>query len=116
FQQRFLSANIERWLRKEFAENTPYDQMVRELITLPIQNNRRNGFYNIQAGAPTPLAFYMSKQGKPENLAASTARLFLGVRLECAQCHNHPFGRWTREQFWGQAAFFGGIRSQGNND
>ncbi|HWG46638.1 MAG TPA: DUF1549 and DUF1553 domain-containing protein [Gemmataceae bacterium] len=116
FQQRFLSANIERWLRKEFADNVPYDRMVRELITLPMQSNRQNMFYNLRTGAPSPLAFYMSKQGKPENLAATTSRLFLGVRLECAQCHNHPFGRWTREQFWGQAAFFGGIRSQGNNN
>ncbi|HEY7427143.1 MAG TPA: DUF1553 domain-containing protein, partial [Gemmataceae bacterium] len=69
----------------------------------------------LNGGNISPLAFYQSKQGKPENLAASTARVFLGVRLECAQCHNHPFSRWTREQFWGQAAFFGGIRAQGNN-
>ena len=116
FQQRFLSQSIERWLRKEFTDNTPYDQMVRDLLTLPMKADQRNMYFNIQAGEASPLAFYMSKQAKPENLAASTARLFLGVRLECAQCHNHPFGRWTREQFWGQAAFFGGIRRQGGPD
>jgi hypothetical protein len=116
FQQRFLSANIERWLRKEFADNVSYDRMVRELITMPLNQNQQQMFYNPGAGGePTPFAFYQSKQGKPENLAASTARLFLGIRLECAQCHNHPFGRWTREQFWGQAAFFSGIRRQGDN-
>jgi hypothetical protein len=117
FQQRFLSANIERWLRKEFSDNASFDRMVRELITLPISMNRNQVYYGYgpQQGDPTPLAFYQSKLGKPENLAASTARLFLGIRLECAQCHNHPFGRWTREQFWGQAAFFGGIRTQGDN-
>jgi hypothetical protein len=116
FQQRFLSNNIERWLRKEFTDNAPYDRMVRDLLTLPMKADQRNMFFNLQNGDASPLAFYMSKQGKPENLAASTARLFLGVRLECAQCHNHPFGRWTREQFWGQAAFFGGIRRQGGPD
>jgi hypothetical protein len=116
FQQRFLSQNIERWLRKEFTDNTPYDRMVRDLLTLPMKADQRNMYFNLQSGDASPLAFYMSKQGKPENLAASTARLFLGVRLECAQCHNHPFGRWTREQFWGQAAFFGGIRRQGGPD
>jgi hypothetical protein len=58
----------------------------------------------------SPIGFYMAKEGKPENLAASTARLFLGVRLECAQCHDHPFGGWTRDEFWGQAAFFAGIK------
>jgi hypothetical protein len=116
FQQRFLSANIERWLRKEFANDVPYNEMVRELITLPLTGNQQQFFYNPgDTSDPTPMAFYQSKEGKPENLAATTARLFLGVRLECAQCHNHPFGRWTREQFWGQAAFFGGIRAQGNN-
>ncbi|MHB1425764.1 MAG: DUF1549 and DUF1553 domain-containing protein [Gemmataceae bacterium] len=118
FQQRFLSSNMERWLRKQFTDNVSFDRMVRELLTLPMPNNRNGMFayYGPQQGEPTPLAFYQSKQGKPENLAASTARLFLGIRLECAQCHNHPFSRWTREQFWGQAAFFGGIRAQGNND
>src|SRR5262249_14412689 len=46
------------------------------------------------------------KGRQPENLAAGTARAFLGIRLECAQCHNHPFASWKREQFWGLAAFF----------
>jgi len=46
---------------------------------------------------------------KPENLGASTARLFLGVKLDCAQCHDHPFAKWTRQQFWEYAAFFGGF-------
>jgi hypothetical protein len=113
FQQRFLSNLIERWLRKQFTDNVPYDQMVRELLTVPMPGDRRSVFAVFQQDEPSPLAFYSSKQGKPENLAASTTRLFLGIRLECAQCHNHPFSRWTREQFWGQAAFFGGIHSQG---
>jgi hypothetical protein len=116
FQQRFFTANMERWLRKEFSENVSYDRMVHELLTVKMPNDRRNMYFNPQQqGEPSPLAFYQSKQGKPENLAASTARLFLGIRLECAQCHNHPFGRWTREQFWGQAAFFGGIKALGQN-
>jgi mono/diheme cytochrome c family protein len=117
FQQRFLGNSIESWLRKQFTDNVSYDRMVRELLTLPLKMNQRQLFavYNQNGSEPTPMAFYLAKQGKPENLAASTARLFLGIRLECAQCHNHPSGRWTREQFWGQAAFFGGIKRQGNN-
>ena len=51
----------------------------------------------------------------PENLAAATSRMFLGIRIECAQCHDHPFDKWKREQFWGYAAFFGGIVRQGQN-
>jgi hypothetical protein len=115
FQRRFLLPGIEAWLRQQFRDNVPYDRMVRELLTLPLGNDPRQRQQLEQAlfrggAAPSPLGFYLAKEGRPENLAATTARLFLGVRLECAQCHDHPFGRWTREQFWGQAAFFAGIR------
>src|SRR5262249_1011933 len=64
-------------------------------------------------GEPTPLAFYQFNEYKPENLAAATSRLFLGVKLECAQCHDHPFARWKRDQFWEYAAFFAGIQVRG---
>ena len=57
-----------------------------------------------------------AKDGKPENLAASASRLFLGVRIECAQCHNHPFAKWKREEFWGLAAFFAGVDKQGKDE
>jgi hypothetical protein len=59
-----------------------------------------------QSADVTPLAFYQAKENKPEEIAAAVSRLFLGVRLECAQCHNHPFAKWRREDFWGLAAFF----------
>src|SRR5207245_1014103 len=62
----------------------------------------------------SPMAFFQAKEGKPEDIASASTRLFLGVRLECAQCHDHPFAKWSREQFWGQAAFFAGVR-QGRN-
>src|SRR5262249_55837025 len=42
----------------------------------------------------------------PGNAAASTARIFMGLRLECARCHNHPFASWTRDQFWQLAAVY----------
>lgn len=58
----------------------------------------------------TPIGFFLGKEGKPENLAAATARMFLGIRLECAQCHNHPTAQWKQEQFWSYAAFFAGLQ------
>jgi hypothetical protein len=58
----------------------------------------------------------VAKEVKSENLAASTARLFLGLRVECAQCHNHPFASWTRDQFWGFAAFFTSLERRGPED
>jgi hypothetical protein len=113
FQTRFLVPGFEAWLRKHLAKNTSYDAMVRELLTTPIGGQGVQGLYVFQGqGEPTPLGFYVAKDAKPENLAASTARLFLGVRLECAQCHNHPFASWKREQFWSYAAFFAGIEGQ----
>jgi hypothetical protein len=57
-----------------------------------------------------PLTTLLLWLGKPEDIAASTIRVFLGVRIECARCHDHPFARWKREQFWAQAAFFAGVR------
>jgi hypothetical protein len=60
-----------------------------------------------------PVAFYVVNENKPENLAASTARLFLGVKLECAQCHDAKTDPWKREQFWQYAAFFSTLGQRG---
>ncbi len=56
----------------------------------------------------SPAAYFAAKERKPENIASGVASVFLGLRLECAQCHNHPFASWKREQFWSFAAFFAG--------
>lgn len=112
FQVRFLLPSFEAWMRQQFAEDVAYDEIVRQILTTPLNNSRNRNPYQ-QQGAPTPIAFYQAKQIKPENLAAATSRVFLGIRLECAQCHDHPFDHWKREEFWGFAAFFGGIQRQG---
>ena len=52
----------------------------------------------------------MRDNGMPHDSMANTVRLFLGTRLECAQCHNHPFDHWTQKQFFEMAAFFGNMR------
>ncbi len=98
-QARFLAPGFEAWLHKKLQQNTPYDVLVRELLTAPMNGQGRNPFGQ-QGGEPTPIAFYLAKEVKPENLAAASARLFLGVKIECAQCHNHPFAEWKRDQFW----------------
>lgn len=103
------------WLRKQFSQNVPYDRMVGELLTVPfgserLRSRRMTAKETNDPAAPSPRAFYLAKDVKPENLAASTARLFLGVSIECAQCHNHPFASWSRQHFWGFAAFFAGLQ------
>jgi hypothetical protein len=114
FQVRFQVPGFEAWLRKQVLKNAGYDALVRDILTMPLdQAGGRRGFPGNNNG-DTPVAFYAAKEVKPENLAAATARLFLGFRLECAQCHNHPFASWKKEQFWGFAAFFAGMQRQGN--
>jgi hypothetical protein len=112
---RLLVPGFETWLRGHFETNKPYDELVRGLIAAPIAK-RTGGFDFMTVGDASPVAFYIGKDAKPENLAAATARVFLGVRLECAQCHDHPFGEWRRDQFWGLAAFYAGIKGQSQND
>jgi hypothetical protein len=112
-QTRFLTPQFEIWLRKQLQGNVPYDKMVRDLLTTPLGPEDVRNVYGRGQQDATPVAFYLAKEMKPENLAASTSRLFLGVRLECAQCHDHPFATWSRDQFWSYAAFFAGVRRQG---
>jgi len=113
-QARFIAPTFEAWLGRKVDENAGYDQIVREVLTTKLSKGKGNPFAT--RAEPTPLAFYVAKGGKPENLAAGTARVFLGIRLECAQCHNHPFARWKREEFWGLASFFAGVGKQGEGD
>jgi hypothetical protein len=99
-QALFQQPELEQWLRQRLKANLGYDQLVRDLLTQePVFRpaGRMDG---------TASAFYLANDFQPESLAASTARLFLGVKLECAQCHKHPFAQWTRDQFWEYAAFF----------
>ncbi len=122
--------NFNDWLRKQFSQNVPYDRMVRDLLTVPFGSERVRSRRMMRNAPPTPpisggvggaaapsaQAFYLAKDAKPENLAASTARLFLGVSIECAQCHDHPFASWTRQHFWGFAAFFAGLQRDAENN
>jgi hypothetical protein len=115
-QVQFLIPSFEAWLRQHVRANTPYDELVRKLLTASVSFSARNPGQMTNQREPSPLAFYQSNDLKPENLAASTTRLFLGVKLECAQCHDHPHDQWTRKQFWEYAAFFSGIRANMNGD
>ncbi len=85
---------LQTWLRNRFAENLRYDRLVADLL--------------VATGPPQsgPTAFFVSLEGKPEKIAAKTARVFLGLQLDCAECHNHPFDKWSQEDFWGFAAYF----------
>jgi hypothetical protein len=96
---------LEMWLRGAFAENRSYAEIVRELLLATGRPNESGG-----------ALFYTALELKPEKIAASTSRAFLGIQLQCAECHNHPFDKWTQRDFWGYAAFFARLsrESQGN--
>ncbi len=88
---------LEAWLRNEFAKNTPFDQMAKAILTA-----------KGDATTASPAAFYFAVGSGPDRVAEAVSRGLLGVRLGCAQCHNHPDTSWKQEHFWGLAAFFAG--------
>jgi hypothetical protein len=113
-QIRYFLPGFELWLQRRRAENAGFDIIVRDLLTVPITGTEeRPQLVLTNLRNANPIAFVAAKEADPGKLAATTTRLFLGIRLECAQCHNHPFGVWTQEQFWNQAAFFAGIQKKG---
>jgi hypothetical protein len=98
------------WLNFQFRRNISYDQITRSILTAEVDNAAQNLLEDtLSNNGWSPRAFLLANERKPENLAASVSRIFLGVKLECAQCHDHPQARWTRTQFWETAAFFSAI-------
>jgi hypothetical protein len=106
-ESNILIPQFDTWLRLRFAVNMPYDRLVSELLTAPLDATTMQG--NMPAARrflPTPAAFFQANELKREQIAASTSRIFLGVQVQCAQCHDHPFSHWTQREFWSLAAFF----------
>src|SRR5262249_11275352 len=120
------------WLRARFAANVPYDKTVRDILTAtsrdglsPEEFVERLKKYDaeLDAGAKTSYAekptldlFWRRQQQVPvEQWGEKVAAAFLGVRLECAQCHKHPTDRWTQEEYWGFANLFSQVVFPGPN-
>jgi hypothetical protein len=93
--------NLDQWLRRSFRANKPYDQFVRELIA-----SKGSTFTN---GA---VVMYRDRR-EPAEITTMVSQLFLGVRLDCAKCHHHPFEIWGQDDFYSFAAFFGRIGRKG---
>jgi hypothetical protein len=96
------------WLRTAMLQDKPFNQFASELITAS-----GNLYFN-----PASNFYYITEFSEPENIATNVSQVFLGVRIECARCHNHPWEKWTQEDFWGFAAFFGrmGVKDTYEND
>lgn len=120
------------WLRKRIAENQPYDQLVGDILTATSREGRSpkdwlkeankldeelgKGFDHSYADRKT-LDLFWRRQGRvaDEVWGEKVAAAFLGVRLECAQCHKHPTDRWTQEDYWSFASIFTPVTSANNN-
>ncbi len=86
-----------QWIRDAIASNQPYDEFVRELLT------------SVGSTFQSPAANYYRVNDDPKLAMETMTQLFLGVRMVCAQCHDHPFERWTQNQYFQLAAFFAAV-------
>lgn len=92
---------LESWLTEKFARNAAWDEIARELITATGRVDENGA-----------VSFALAHEAKPVELAGEVSRIFLGVQIQCAQCHDHKTDSWKREQFHEFAAFFSGVRSK----
>ncbi|MFO1000701.1 MAG: DUF1553 domain-containing protein [Planctomycetaceae bacterium] len=83
-----------QWLWNRIYDNTPYDQLVREIVTA--------------SGDPqmNPAVVWYRDVDSTEEQVEDTAQLFLGLRIQCARCHHHPFEKWSQDDYYGMAAFY----------
>ena len=92
------------YVHQAISTDMHYDEMCRRLIAT-----------NGKAGRTPEVGFVLGDDADPMALASATAQVFMGIRISCAQCHDHPFDKWTREDFYSVAAFFGKTRRRENN-
>jgi hypothetical protein len=98
-QDRYDGLVLAEYLRGAVKANRPYRAVVRELITAEGLSD-----------ASGPANFLLRYEGKPTDLTGAVAKNFLGVSLQCAQCHDHPSQKWKKDEFWGLAAYFARVR------
>ncbi|HEX8311266.1 MAG TPA: DUF1549 and DUF1553 domain-containing protein [Chthoniobacteraceae bacterium] len=92
------------WLHMQLAKNVPINEIARQLLTATGSN-----FEN-------PAANYYQLEQDPLKLAEDTAQAFLGIRIQCAQCHNHPFDQWTMDDYRGFVGFFAQVGRKNGED
>jgi len=121
------------WIHQQFAQNRPFDAFVRDLLTasgknadqtldknnLPPQLQRNPNaerlVEEINTAPFNAAANYYIVTRDPLDVTSATSQIFLGVRIECARCHNHPFEKWTQNDYYSLAGFFNGVTTRGNN-
>jgi hypothetical protein len=102
-QQFLVGIPLESYLAESFNSNKPWSQIATEFITATGNAN--------ESGA---CGLIVAQQGQPEEITGEVSRIFLGVQMQCAQCHDHPTDRWKRQQFHELAAFFPRVATRPN--
>src|SRR5438132_8151945 len=92
------------WLQEKLASNVPMDVMVQELLA-----SKGGTFKN-------PATNYYQNETDTLKVSENVAQVFMGMRIQCSQCHNHPFDRWTMDDYYSFAAFFSQIGRKGTDD
>jgi len=92
------------WLKQKIAGNVPVNQMVTELL------GSQGGTFTV------PATNYYQNEQNNQKVAENVAQVFLGMRIQCAQCHNHPFDRWTMDDYYGFTAFFAQVARKRGED
>ncbi len=93
---------MEKFFREAFAKNRPWNEIVVDIVTA-------SGHFE-ENGAVNYTLAQMQMPDEGVQLTAMTARLFLGLQVQCTQCHNHPFNKWQQDQFWEYNSFFRQVR------
>lgn len=99
FQKQSPGRNYSNFIRQQLQDHKPYDETVHTLLTA------KGPLYQKDNGA---IGYYLRDRGMPLDHMSNTMRAFAGTRMECAQCHDHPFDEWTQKDFFGMAAFTAG--------
>lgn len=99
--RRLQTQPLHNWLEETFNKNLAWDKMTSELITASGPQDKNGA-----------ITFFVSNS-TPDKVTDRVARLFLGVQLQCAQCHNHPFTGWKQTEYWGMAGFFTKVKMGG---
>jgi hypothetical protein len=92
-----------QWIQRSLAENKPLDQLAREIVTAegPL--------------AEHPEGYFFSTTGSPGKSASAVSQVFLGVRIECAECHHHPYDRWSQTDYYGMTAYFAQLQRKSSS-
>ena len=99
--RRTIMISYQDWIKDSLRENKPYDEFVRELITA-------DGY----VWDDPAVGYYLRDAGMPLDNMSNTAQVFLGTRMQCAQCHDHPFDKWTQKEYYHMAAYTFGLQAQ----